>query len=337
MEICPGDYIKELLLEHKSVSLPNIGGFLAQTQSAQLDVGLGKLSPPSKKIIFTPNLAVNDGLLVNYMMGKFDFSLEKATEVLLDYCQDINHSLNNKEFFSIMGIGRIYKDFEGKIKFLPDHSNLNADAFGLPDVDFSPMAQESTAVRQKPMLDDDPAIPVPITAAAATDTMSERGASWWSARGKLVTAIAALLLIIFTGFLIFKKEPKTNDITLSIPDERTNISPVETNDMTDEATNEEEVLSPEEEEAVPVVDTEEATIAPDQKVAIIAIGKFGNKENVKKLVTRIFDEGFDPYQENLGKLTRVGIQFTYENESEVDEILKQVRKIFEPDAEILQK
>ncbi|HHB51560.1 MAG TPA: hypothetical protein ENK75_00725, partial [Saprospiraceae bacterium] len=200
MEICPGDYISELLLNHKSVSLPTIGGFLTQTKSAQLDEGLGKLIPPSKKIIFTPNLAIDDGLLVNYMMQKFGFSLEEATEVLLDYCQDINHALNNKEFFSIKGIGRIYKDFEGKIKFLPNHSNLNTDAFGLPDVDFSPMAQESTAVKQPTIASNEPISPITSTSSA-----TEPPHTWWQKNGKLVAALSALLLIVFMGFFVVNR------------------------------------------------------------------------------------------------------------------------------------
>lgn len=334
MVVCPGDYIKELLIHHKSVSLPAIGGFLTQSRSAQLDEGLGKLSPPSKKLIFTPNLAIDDGLLVNFMMEKFNFSLQEATDVLMDYCQDIEHALNNKEFFSFRGIGRIYKDFEGKIKFLPDHSNLNADAFGLPDLDFSPMAQESTAIHQPRVIPEDTVDLEPSNVIPVASTPTAKGKAWLTGNAKLLVALLALILVVYVGYSSLKKDKNAEKTAVNAPEERTNIAPIRDMDAT-HALKEKEIPGSDEEPAI--IDTEQPTIAPDQKVAIIAIGKFGNQENVKRLVKRIFDEGFDPYQEKLGKLTRVGVQFTYENDAEVNETLQQIRKIFEPDAEILKK
>ncbi len=335
MEICPGDYIKELLIHHKAVSLPTVGGFIAQDQSAQLDEGLGKLTPPSKKIIFTPNLAIDDGLLVNYMMKKFGLSHEEATDVLISYCQDVNHALNNKEFFAFKGIGRIYKDFEGKIKFLPDHSNLNEDAFGLPDLDFSPMAQESTAVQEAHLPKEALTTLTPDAKSAIADS-EITAIPWWQQNLKWIGLITAfLLLIVYLGYSTVKKDHLAESNALNPSQERTNISPqVTKNEMQVKA---EEELPEGDGTDENAVNTDEPTISPTQKVAIIAIGKFGNKDNVRRLVKRIFDEGYNPYQEDLGKLTRVGIQFAYEEESEVYETLKRVRKIFAPDAEILKK
>ena len=58
---------------------------------------------------------------------------------------------------------------------------------------------------------------------------------------------------------------------------------------------------------------------------------------MRKLVQKIYEEGFEPYTDKRGKLTRVGIQMPYEDEDEIDEALKTIRKKFESKAKLLKK
>ncbi|MBK6949766.1 MAG: hypothetical protein IPH16_18360 [Haliscomenobacter sp.] len=52
-----------------------------------------------------------------------------------------------------------------------------------------------------------------------------------------------------------------------------------------------------------VADSSEApTLAPEQKQCIIVIGLFRDKNNVDRLVQRIYEEGFEPYLEKMAQL-----------------------------------
>ena len=58
-------YISELLFLHDCVIIPEFGGFVGNNKSAVLNEITGTIFPPSKEILFNPNLKSNDGLLIN--------------------------------------------------------------------------------------------------------------------------------------------------------------------------------------------------------------------------------------------------------------------------------
>ena len=60
-------YISELLFLHDCVIVPKFGGFVSNPKSAQLNKTTGALTPPSKQILFNPNLKTNDGLLIAHI------------------------------------------------------------------------------------------------------------------------------------------------------------------------------------------------------------------------------------------------------------------------------
>ena len=82
---------------------------------------------------------------------------------------------------------------------------------------------------------------------------------------------------------------------------------------------------------------EEPSMLPNQRMGIIMIGLFGDQNNVSKLVRKLYDAGFEPYLEEKGQFTRVGIQFAYETQAEIDEKLRIVQDRFEEDAVVWRK
>ena len=67
-------YISELLIKNNCVIVPNFGGFIANYQSSVIDNVRNKIYPPSKNVLFNPNLLGNDGLLANYVSVKINES-----------------------------------------------------------------------------------------------------------------------------------------------------------------------------------------------------------------------------------------------------------------------
>lgn len=85
-------------------------------------------------------------------------------------------------------------------------------------------------------------------------------------------------------------------------------------------------------------DTVEApTLAPQQKQCIVVIGLFREKSNIDRLVQRIYGEGFEPYLEKNGAITRVGVQFPYTSEEDIAGLLRKVQSKLEPKAFVWKK
>jgi len=73
------------------------------------------------------------------------------------------------------------------------------------------------------------------------------------------------------------------------------------------------------------IDTEGATLGPSQKEGVIIVHAFGNKDNVRKMISKLIELGYSPYTDKTKKLTRVGIQFIYEDKNEIQSLLKDIR------------
>jgi cell division septation protein DedD len=84
-------------------------------------------------------------------------------------------------------------------------------------------------------------------------------------------------------------------------------------------------------------DSESPTPAPGQRFFVISVGVFGNQENVERMIKRIYDAGYEPYVEEMGKLTRLGIQRAYSSEADIQKTLQDVQKKLTKDAKVIQR
>lgn len=348
MQIDIGAYIADLLFQNNSVNIPGLGGFTTRYKTASIDHVQGKIAPPAKEIGFNKNLVLDDGILVNYIKDKHQLSFEDAQTALEDYVKGVKAAIERREIVVFPKVGRLYKDYEQNLQFLADNTNFNVDSFGLPTVQFYPIAQgpekvaatvgatsQRTATKAQPI--------------APGESFSDKLAEWFQQNIAYIGAVS-VVVVGFVLFLMWKKNDPQPAVP-EVPSSRVNVSPVEEPEEDDlvvdpnvEEQNtdliEDETGTTDEdntEEASEPLDTEGATVAPNQKFCIIGIGVFGNEDNVRKLVQKIYEEGFEPYTEKSGNLTRVGIQMPYEDEDEIDIALNTVRKKFEKKAKILKK
>jgi hypothetical protein len=76
---------------------------------------------------------------------------------------------------------------------------------------------------------------------------------------------------------------------------------------------------------------------PALRYALIAVGLFGNEANVQKMIRRIEQAGLEPVTVREGRLTRVGVQVRYRDETELSTVLRRVQAGIEDGAFILEK
>ena len=60
-------YISDLLYRYECVIIPNFGGFVSNTISAEITDNFKSFHPPCKRLTFNNHLKNNDGLLANYI------------------------------------------------------------------------------------------------------------------------------------------------------------------------------------------------------------------------------------------------------------------------------
>ncbi|MEO1712457.1 MAG: hypothetical protein AAFU60_03895 [Bacteroidota bacterium] len=349
--------VGELLYEHESVIIPQLGGFMASYRAASIDHVQGVLQPPSKGLNFNDNLVVNDGRLVEYVAKKYSLDRSSAEEEIHKFVEQTKLSLHQREIVNFPGVGRLYLDFEKKHKFLQDQNNFNTESFGLPSVQFYPIYRNQET-RTNPVPAAAPSVTPRSSASITTSTKKPNRLTAMLAGGKMADWMQPFMLgvvflalgVIILSVVIIKRELKPNQATVLMGETK----PVNLNqppggmyddeDPTLVRDYEEEQQSTdlEEVEIRPgndsgIEDTEGATLAPDVEQTIVIIGLFKNRKNIEKLNEKIFLAGFEAYTAPKDGATQVGVIFASRNDQERDKKLERVRSEFNSKAYILQQ
>ncbi len=345
-------HIEKLLYDNDSVIIPDFGGFVSKYKPASIDHVQGMLYPPSNAIMFNENLVVNDGVLVNYVRETHNLSLEDAKLEVRRFVNQLKAALAKREIIVFPGVGRLYRDYERKLQFLPDNTNFNLDSFGLPSVQYYPVLRtRETAAREAPL----PVLPNP---AAITKSKG----SWFGRQLQSGLPILFGLAMVFIAFSIYflQNEEIAEDMARPVPvsETRINQKPTrneagiyyddylyepKTNSVNKKARTEdfEEVEEEyiEEKEIVQEEKIEEETysIEPSQKSCIIIVGQFKMQSGVNKRIKQLTKLGFIPYTDDNKGLTRVGAQFMYDDRATITKNLKKLRKKFDKHSWVLKE
>lgn len=320
-----GHHIGSLLYENEAVALPGLGSFKATYQPAVIDQVQGELHPPGKTLAFNSNLVGDDGLLVGMLQQQYDLSVADAAQMLEGYVNEIKDAIERREIVVFPKVGRLYKDYENNLQFLPDGNNFDTASYGLPTVSFYPVARSARPqpVKEAPKKK---AVRMPISS------------SKQAANNGLIAAIGAAAIVVGVAvyFLIFGVGQDQEQAMQPVPTSRVNVRP---GDEEPPAVQDDSAASVQEEtgafpEEPAASDTEQATPTPGQQSYVIIVGVFGDPDNVKKLIDDIYDAGYEPYTEKAGSLTRVGVQRTYRSEAEIEAAIADVRKRFTKDAKL---
>lgn len=125
-------YIAQLLYRYQCVTVPGLGAFLTEIQSAQLNESTNSFSPPKKMISFNANLKNNDGLLANHIALAEKTSYEYAVSAIQYEVFNWKKALQENNLFSIKNIGDLCLNADNNLVFTPyDQTNYLSSSFGL--------------------------------------------------------------------------------------------------------------------------------------------------------------------------------------------------------------
>ncbi len=355
------NYIQELLYNHNSVIIPAFGGFTTGYRPASIDHVQGVIYPPSKDLKFNRYLTLNDGILIQHLCDTKGWTRAEAEQAVKDWVAEMKSALERREMLEFPKVGRLYLDFEGNFQFLQDNTNYNRESFGLPTVGFYPVARNrkklATAERQTPQ-------PRPVSEATILDlggnpSQSQVVSVWFQRNIPYFVAASVMILSLTIWVSSNEITPGTSNLaalTKTVSEDRVNTKPqraedseitsLYAEDMIDRTAEkpkkreEMSILPSFEEKNTPLaedrdLDTEGATVAPGTEEAVVIIGSFGNKENVDRLVKKVYSKGYEPFTMQDGKLTKVGVRFAYETTSEIREKRRAVADDFDVKAWIM--
>ncbi len=161
-----------MLKKHDCVIVPDFGGFVGGYQSAEIDYAKGVIYPPSKRLLFNPNLTSNDGLLGNQVAKSEEISYEESLNNIETTIDEWSKTLKEGGRIEIGELGFLYNQ-DDKFAFEQSREiNLLLAAYGLSPVKIVKKAEEKVLTTERAKISK-PTIKVPETTEPEEEVHSE--------------------------------------------------------------------------------------------------------------------------------------------------------------------
>ncbi len=298
MKINLDKYIRELLLQHDCVILPGLGGFIANYKPAEFDGSQKTVLPPSRQILFNPNLVHNDGLLFAHISKETDYGYKEVQAIAEVYFKTIKYEVGKGLKFTIEDLGYFFFNKARKIEFSQETTdNLLIASYGLSYLNYKEFDRTAgrTAKTYQAVDDTNPVV-------------RQRRIRRWIYTGAAACLLASMILIpVKMGYLnlssfdlspvdSFRKEQPVQELLVSPPNTDTQLAEPEAGSVESEAGS----VEPEAEPAVIEVTTAgsetdipaKTYFTPETSYHII-VGSFKGIENARQLMQKMVDEGYE--------------------------------------------
>lgn len=343
MQIDIPAHIEKLLFLHDALVIPGFGGFTATRTPASTDYVGGTVNPPAKTLAFSENLTINDGLLTADIADAHGLSIEEANRAVEVFVEKMRNLLDQREIVTLSGVGRLYKNYVQKIQFLPDATNFNASSYGLPPLQFSPIAR-SREVQQDTETVPNTTVPSNLSAQTYNPSpqappMPEPTFASERTRGgsNISTALGIFLLLaaLSVGIWYWQHRKKTAEIEQTA---NTEIAKEDKSEKTEtvapktpEIAEKEPVLTEDQDKAAKAsleakekAAREKVNLARNGRECILILASLSDKNNADKLRRLLTAENYQEYYQQNGTTHIVGIRFFYLKPTEIEEKKKEL-------------
>ncbi|MDE0722180.1 MAG: SPOR domain-containing protein [Flavobacteriales bacterium] len=302
-----------MFLDYDCVIIPGLGGFVCNGRSAWYDEENEEMVPPSRDVIFNPNLIHNDGLLAQEIMRARDLSYSEAMKHVEDEASFMVRQLNEGNPVEIPHVGRLYSGDDGVTRFLPDSELVRVlRSFGHARIPLAKLVEK----KEKKVIPIHTPLMVKIARAAAVIALPIVLGGAWILSDSSNSSTLLSVLPTFDAEAIVSTFMPSEGSTLFNPSDEEIAEEIEIEYATEEV---ELLLSENKVE-------EEETLAIQINFLIIG-GAFSIKENALNLAETLKLEGFNPthHYQNHNNLNLVALG-EFETESSAREALKEARK-----------
>lgn len=307
-----------MFLDYDCVIIPGFGGFVCNERPAWYDDEKEEMVPPSRDVLFNPNLTHNDGLLAQEIIRSTGLTYTEAMSLAETEAEFIASELKAGNTVEIAGVGRLYSSEDGINRFAPAAELVRTlSSFGhsrIPLAKLKPAQQPIQQTQQQRLQQKEETLVIPMVPLR-----------------KKVARVAAILAIplaagtIIGGAYIAQGDNGSNTMLSLFPAPETIISTFSPSDdaqiFESEEVITEEVLEIEYVDPAPEVVEEEEEVIIEEVIPqvnfLIVGGAFSIEENAHTLASQLREEGYNPtfHYQSHNNLHLVALG---EFESEVD-------------------
>ena len=298
-----------MFLDYDCVIIPGLGGFVCNGRSAWYDEENEEMVPPSRDVIFNPNLIHNDGLLAQEIMRARDLSYSEAMKHVEDEASSMVRQLKEGKPVEIARVGRLYSGEDGVTRFLPDSELVRVlRSFGHARI---PLAK----LVEKKVIPINTTLGVKIARAAAVIALPiALGGAWMLSDSSNSSTRLSVFPTFNTEAIVSTFMPSEGSSLFNTSDE----------EIVEEINIE---YAPEEVELLLSENDEEKEILAIQINFLIIGGAFSIEENAMNLAEILKLEGFSPthHYQNHNNLNLVALG-EFETEDSARRALEKARK-----------
>ena len=277
-----------MFLDYDCVIIPGFGGFICNERPAWFDDEKEEMVPPSRDVLFNPNLTHNDGLLAQEIIRLTGLTYTEALSLAETEADFIASQLKAGNTVEIAGVGRLYSSEDGINRFAPAAELVRTlSSFGHSRIPLAKLKPIQQPIQQQ------------------GQDNEETPASHMVPLRKKVARVAAILAIplaagtIIGGAYISQGVNGSNTMLSLVPAPETIISTFSPSDdakiFESEELTTEEVLEIEYVDPAPeVVEGRIIEEVISQVNFLIVGGAFSIEENAQTLATQLREEGYNP-------------------------------------------
>ncbi|MEZ7877701.1 MAG: hypothetical protein QMB91_03070, partial [Flavobacteriales bacterium] len=199
-----------MFLDYDCVIIPELGGFVCNERTAWYDEDKEEMVPPSRDVLFNPNLVYNDGLLAQEIMRAKGLDYTEAMKLVASEASNMIEELKSGRPIEIPRLGRLYTSDDGLVRFLPDAELVRMlGSFGHARI---PLAtRELTSVLPVIVA---PVIEAPVTPPSDKKVVPEPKVIPFRVRLARVAAVVAIPLALGGAWML--TEPESSNTLMSV-------------------------------------------------------------------------------------------------------------------------
>lgn len=138
--------IRELIIDHDEVALPQVGTFVAEIVPASFSDRGYTVNPPYRRLSFVQRPG-SDTLLVDFYANANGIDVHMAESYLGDFLSELRKVLEERKVIVLPGLGRLRATRENALFFVPEEDlDIYPDGFGLKSVSLKHIPSEQEAV-----------------------------------------------------------------------------------------------------------------------------------------------------------------------------------------------
>ena len=126
--------VKEVMMNHDSVTLPGLGSFMAELVPASFSDKGYTINPPYRRLYFIPHQG-SDTLLADLYSTSNNVNIADATRILVEFLSEMKEVLITRKIVVFPGLGRLRATRENHFFFVADEDlDIYPEGFGLEPV-----------------------------------------------------------------------------------------------------------------------------------------------------------------------------------------------------------